>query len=174
MIRSSLRAFAGVAVLPANASTAILSTRPFSTTFRLGNSNPSPADKSKSQAIADVDNLLNETSTFHANSIRSRTQERMFDVAVKHPRDVAKQIRTQGPIAGRGVDVQYGNFGRSLGALASVLRSNNIRKLKKIQARYIRPAKLRKQAKSEWWRRRFSAGFKDLMAQVRDAKRRGY
>lgn len=97
-----------------------------------------------------------------------------FGATAKHPRDVAKSIRVQGPPAGRTVDVQYGNLGFALGGLRNVLRANRINYFKKVQARHIPPAKYKKQRKREWWRRRFSEGFKDLMAQVKDAKRRGY
>ena len=82
--------------------------------------------------------------------------------------------RLQGPIAGRSVDVQYGNFNRALGGIFTVVKSNKIRYLQKVQSRFIPPAKYRKQKKREWWRRKFAQGFKELMSQVRDAKRRGY
>ncbi|RLV82567.1 hypothetical protein JA9_003772 [Meyerozyma sp. JA9] len=175
MLRFGYKAFRGPSAVTSPPSVSIIQNRLLSSSrLYLNNNTPSNADKSKSQAIADVDNLLNETSNFHANSFSNRSKDRMFDISVKHPRDVAKSIRVQGPIAGRSVDVQYGNFARSLSSMFAVVRSNKIRYLKKIQARHIPPAKLRKQKKREWWRRKFSSGFKELMAQVRDAKRRGY
>lgn len=128
-----------------------------------------------SSAISDIDNLLSSTFDFQSNSHYSnKSNDYILDNSLKHPRDVAKSIRLQGPIAGRSVDVQYGNFNRALGGIFTVVKSNKIRYLQKVQSRFIPPAKYRKQKKREWWRRKFSQGFKELMSQVRDAKRRGY
>lgn len=91
-----------------------------------------------------------------------------------HPRDIAKNIRVNGPLAGRTIDIHPGGVSYGLSSLNAVIRSNKVRYLKKIQSRYIPPAKYRKQLKREWWRRRFLSGFKELMAKVNDARRRGY
>ncbi|CAK9436515.1 mitochondrial 37S ribosomal protein bS21m [Lodderomyces beijingensis] len=90
------------------------------------------------------------------------------------PREVAKGIREFGPNAGRIVEVYHQNVAKSFSANSRLNSTNKIRYLQKIQSRYIRPAKYRKQLRREWWRRHFSAGFKDMMAQVNDARRRGY
>lgn len=90
------------------------------------------------------------------------------------PREVAKNIREFGTNAGRTVDVNYNNISRSFNQMKRVVNENKIRYLQRIQSRYIRPAKYRKQLKREWWRRKFAAGFKDLLHQVNDARRRGY
>lgn len=80
-----------------------------------------------------------------------------------------------GPLAGRTLDVRMGqNVGNIVGGLATLVRTNKVRFLKTEQARFIGKAKLQKQKHRQWWRRNFSAGFKELMSQVRDAKRRGY
>lgn len=91
-----------------------------------------------------------------------------------HPRDIAKNIRMSGPLAGRTVDVNSGAVSYGVNSINTILRTNKIRYLQRVQSRYIPPAKYRKQLKREWWRRRFLQGFKGLMAQVNDAKRRGY
>lgn len=91
-----------------------------------------------------------------------------------HPRDIAKNIRMNGPIAGRTVDVSPGGVSYGIYGVNTILRSNKIRYLQRVQSRFIPPAKYKKQLKREWWRRRFFQGFKGLMAQVNDAKRRGY
>lgn len=90
------------------------------------------------------------------------------------PRDIAKTIRMHGPVAGRTVDVHNNNMGKALGGLNSLANASKIRYLKQIQSRFIRPAKYTKQKRREWWRRKFAVGFKDLMGQVNDARRRGY
>lgn len=130
---------------------------------------------SNSSTIDTIDNLLSETSN-NANKLHfnNKSDDYIFGNSIPHPRDVAKNIRLHGAIAGRTVDVQYGNFGRALSGVNSVIRNNKVRYLQKVQNRFIPPAKYAKQKKREWWRRRFSQGFKDLMSQVRDAKRRGY
>lgn len=91
-----------------------------------------------------------------------------------HPRDIAKNIRMSGPLAGRTIDARRGGLGFSLSNLRQLLMSNKVMYLQKVQRRHIPKAKYRKQLKREWWRRRFMEGFKGLMAQVNDAKRRGY
>ncbi|KAF6053142.1 Ribosomal protein S21 family protein [Candida parapsilosis] len=90
------------------------------------------------------------------------------------PREVAKGIREFGTNAGRTVDVNYNNLARAFTQIKRIGNENKIRYLQRVQSRYIRPAKYRKQLKREWWRRKFSAGFKNLLAQVNNARRRGY
>ncbi|KAI5950732.1 hypothetical protein KGF54_003806 [Candida jiufengensis] len=90
------------------------------------------------------------------------------------PREVAKGIKEFGTNAGRSIDVNYNNLSRTFVQIKRLNNENKIRYLQKIQSRYIRPAKYKKQLKREWWRRKFSSGFKDLLAQVNDARRRGY
>lgn len=139
------------------------------------NDKPDSAKDRNSSAISDIENLLSSTFDFQNNSkFSNKSNDYILDNSLKHPRDVAKSIRLSGPIAGRTVDVQYGNFNRALGGVYTTLKSNKIRYLQKVQSRFIPPAKYRKQKKREWWRRKFSQGFKELMSQVRDAKRRGY
>lgn len=134
----------------------------------------------KFSAISTIDSLLKEGagdgfgSGSGSGNSSNNGSEYMFGNSVPHPRDVASGIRLQGPIAGRTIDVQYGNLGRAISGVLTVIRSNRIRYFKKVQTRYIRPAKYQKQRRREWWRKTFSHGFKELMSQVRDAKRRGY
>ncbi|KAI3404433.2 hypothetical protein KGF56_002730 [Candida oxycetoniae] len=90
------------------------------------------------------------------------------------PREVARGIREFGTNAGRSVNVSYKNIPKAFTQVKRVVNENKIRYLQKVQSRYIRPAKYRKQLKREWWRRKFLVGFKDLLAQVNDARRRGY
>lgn len=134
------------------------------------NENTSSGNKA---AISDIDNLLSNTFEPQHDD-KGRTTDYLIHSSLKHPRDVAKSIRLQESRAGRTVEVSYGNISRALGQLNSILRSNKIRYLQKVQLRYIPPAKYQKQKKREWWRRKFSQGFKELMSEVRDAKRRGY
>lgn len=91
-----------------------------------------------------------------------------------NPRDVAKKIRVTGVLAGRTVDMIPGVVSYGIHSIRVLSKANKIRYLQSIQRRYIRPAKYRKQKKREWWRRRFQEGFKDLLAKVIDARRRGY
>lgn len=130
----------------------------------------------KSDTIDHVNELLGGLSSDASTPsyFSNRSRDYNFGNALKHPRDVAKGIRLQGPAAGRTVDVQYGNFGFAVGGIRRITRSNKLQYLQKVQSRFIRPAKYQKQKKREWWRRRFSEGFRDLMRQVQDSKRRGY
>lgn len=125
-------------------------------------------------AINDVESLLASTLDMTDTLNNQGTNDYMLQNSLKHPRDVAKSIKLTGPMAGRTVDVHHGNLGRALANLNSLIRANKIRYLKKVQARHIPAGKYKKQKKREWWRRKFSQGFKELMAEVRDAKRRGY
>jgi small subunit ribosomal protein MRP21 len=137
--------------------------------------NQGKPDSENSNSVTDINELLNSSlETPDTSYLNSKSNEYGLGEIVPHPRDVAKNIRIQGPMAGRVVDVNYGNLNRALVNMRHVISQNKIRPLQKLQSRYVRPAKLRKQMKREWWRRKFSAGFKDLMSQVTDARRRGY
>lgn len=132
-----------------------------------------------SSGVDDIDtllksNLFDAKFLFGGDANGSNEDPSLFARTLQHPRDVAKSIRISGPEAGTAVDVRNGSIALTYGMLLLTLRKTNVRYLQNVQKRYIRPAKYRKQLKSEWWRRNFSKGFKDLMAQVRDAKRRGY
>lgn len=125
--------------------------------------------------VLDVDSLLKGAVEPQSPSHFGRaTDNLLFENTLKHPRDVARGMRVLGPLAGRTVEVPFNNIGAALGGLNNTIRLNKIRYLQKVQKRFIPPAKYAKQKKREWWRRQFSHGFKELMAQVRDAKRRGY
>ena len=152
-------------------------------------------DSKDRSVISDVDHLLlsfedtlktngnassSSTSTpgsskFTSSDFRARSSNYLLQQPAPHPRDVAKNVRMFGPLAGRTLDVRMGqNVGNIVGGLATLVRTNKVRFLKTEQARFIGKAKLQKQKHRQWWRRNFSAGFKELMSQVRDAKRRGY
>ncbi|KAK6202457.1 uncharacterized protein RJT21DRAFT_118492 [Scheffersomyces amazonensis] len=130
--------------------------------------------KSKS-SISDINDLLN-SSLEHTDSslFKSKSSQYISMDLVPQPRDTAKKVKILGPSAGRAVDVQHNGLGRAFGQLRRLTFDNRIKHFQRVQERHIRPAKYRKQKKREWWRNKFSDGFKDLMAQVTDARRRGY
>lgn len=147
--------------------------------FNQSNEKSTTTNDSQTKSTLNIDDLL-------SNSIletRERPQSNSFGVYDKFgfeqtrqptPREVAKNIREFGVNAGRTVDVSYNNISRSFAQVKRVVNDNKIRYLQRIQSRFIRPAKYRKQLKREWWRRRVSQGFKELLHDVNDARRRGY
>ncbi|ODV65333.1 hypothetical protein HYPBUDRAFT_154114 [Hyphopichia burtonii NRRL Y-1933] len=122
--------------------------------------------------VEHVDSLLggSDQPAYHSIS----TRDTYLGSEVRHPREVAKDIRLRGPLAGRAVNVVGNNVLRASSQLKSLIRDNKIRQLHRSQLRFTTPAKFRKQKKREWWRTRFAEGFKDIMTQVQDARRRGY
>lgn len=96
-----------------------------------------------------------------------------FGSSLRNPREVAKSINMFGPLAGRSVDVRD-SFGVSSLRLKNILKKDKIREFQQIQARFIRPAKLRKMKKAFWWKQNFREKFHALMIDIKDAKRRGY
>ncbi|ODV82136.1 uncharacterized protein CANTADRAFT_93328 [Suhomyces tanzawaensis NRRL Y-17324] len=125
--------------------------------------------------VSDINDLLNSSLELPETSyLGKKNNEYGLGNMVPNPRDVAKSIRQNGPIAGRTVDVHYNSIGKALYSLNGININNKIRYLQNIQSRHIRPAKYTKQKRREWWRRKFSDGFKELMGQVQDARRRGY
>lgn len=130
---------------------------------------------SNSENVKDINDLLNSSlETTNNGQFKSRSNEYGLGDVTPHPRDVAKNIKIQGPMAGRVIDVHYGQVTKAVFGMNRIISQNKIRYLQKIQSRHIPKAKLKKQQRREWWRRKFSEGFKDLMAQVNDARRRGY
>ncbi|KAK6456511.1 uncharacterized protein RJT20DRAFT_45182 [Scheffersomyces xylosifermentans] len=128
-----------------------------------------------SNGINDINELLNSSLELSDSSyLNSKSSEYGLGDMIPNPRDVAKNIREMGPVAGRAVDVHYGGLGKAFAGVRRLGNANRIKYHQKVQERYIRPAKYAKQKKREWWRRKFSDGFKDLMSQVNDARRRGY
>lgn len=124
--------------------------------------------------VKDINDLLN--SSFESDSSTKHFKSKSdwgLDV-IPHPRDVARNIKIQGPSAGRVADVNNGQLTRAIAQINRTVKANKIRYLQKIQARHIPRGKLKKQKKREWWRKKFSEGYKDLMAQVANARRRGY
>ncbi|MCH0629988.1 ribosomal protein S21/MRP21 [Kocuria palustris] len=117
-----------------------------------------------------VEGLLSETVKFKQEENAQQSGMTIVD----SPREMAARINVQLPMAGRVAIVKRGNIGEAIGKINRTIGENKVRYLNKQQSRFTRPAKLAKQKKREWWRKRFSEGFKDLMDQVRDAKRRGY
>lgn len=111
---------------------------------------------------------LQETPTFH-----DKFDKFSFGSSLRNPREVAKSINMFGPPAGRSVDVRS-NLGSALLGLRHVLKKDKIKEYQQIQARYIRPAKLRKMKMAYWWKRNFREQFHHLMIDIKDAKRRGY
>ncbi|CAH6718499.1 37S ribosomal protein Mrp21p, mitochondrial [[Candida] jaroonii] len=135
-------------------------------------------DKKSTDQLLDLfttpNNKDNEIEKNLFGFLNQKDRSSNIESKVMHPRDVAKRIKITGPLAGRTINVTNNNVGASLKMLNSVIMSNKIRYLQRIQSRYIRPAKYRKQLKREWWRRKFSEEFKKLLAKVNDAKRKGY
>ena len=141
---------------------------------------PTPNNsKPQTPSLNDVLSLLNltiQTTSGDAEAGEFNRNGKMFSFAAHtmSPKDTANLINVQLPMAGRCTEVRKNNLGEAIQKLNRIGGENKIRYLKKQQARFTRPAKLAKQKRREWWRRRFSDGFKELMDQVRDAKRRGY
>lgn len=133
-------------------------------------------DKTKNlNTVNDINDLLNSSLELPENSyLNNKSNEYGLGNLAPNPRDVAKSIPMFGPIAGRTVDVHYGGLDKAVKNVGRVVLSNRLAYYKKVQKRFIAPAKHAKQKKRDWWRRKFSEGFKDLMTQVEDARRRGY
>lgn len=138
-------------------------------------SSPKPKE-TLSPIIRDIDSLLNASVQSSRESFGNNDFKNKFSMssAIANPRDVAKSISPVNPVSGRSVDVHFSNINKAIKDVNYLVRSNRLPYFVKVQKRYIRPAKYAKQIKREWWRRKFSDGFKDLMGQVRDARRRGY
>ncbi|SGZ52777.1 CIC11C00000002334 [Sungouiella intermedia] len=125
--------------------------------------------------VFDIDELIaNSPGLVDGNQSRRKYDDYSFGSLAKDPREVAKAINITGPASGRSVDVKFNNVGFAIGNVYSILRTNNVRTQWNLQKRYMRPAKYQKDKHRKWWRKQFAKGFSDLMAQVTDAKRRGY
>lgn len=134
-----------------------------------------PETKRNASTVFDIDELIANSPDLHEPlHQRNKYDGYSFGNTAKDPRDVAKGIRITGPNAGRSFEVKYNNFGKAMGGLHTIIRTNKIRLLKNTQKRHIPRAKLQKQKHRLWWKQQFRKGFQDLMAQVADAKRRGY
>ncbi|KAG7663281.1 uncharacterized protein J8A68_003195 [[Candida] subhashii] len=136
-------------------------------------------DKSKSQersSFSNINDLLDSTISEARSSHTTTPFARDFNVTqVEYdPRQAARQIHLIGTNAGRLVNVPTGSPSRGFSLVRGVVSQNKLRYLQRIQERYIRPAKLRKQQRREWWRRHFKRNFKIMMGQVGQAVRRGY
>lgn len=150
-----------------------------STAEKNASSEQGPASKSQEYAspiIKDIDSLLNASVQSSRQDYGSADFKNTFSMSspMANPRDVAKSISPVSPQSGRSVDVHFGNLNKAIKDVNNMVRTNRLPYFVKVQKRFIRPAKYAKQIKREWWRRKFSDGFKDLMGQVRDARRRGY
>lgn len=128
----------------------------------------------QSTSMVEIDELLSKTPQLDNEPATQRYLDFLLGDEVKDPRDVAKSINISGPASGRSVDVKFLNVGFAVGSVALIIRTNNIKQQWHFQKRYIRPAKYRKEKKRQWWRQHFARGFSDLMADITDAKRRGY
>lgn len=124
--------------------------------------------------VNDINDLLNSSLENPDTSYLTKGSQYGLGNLAPNPRDVAKSIPMFGPIAGRSVDVHYNSLDKAVKNVTRLILNNRLAYHKKVQRRFIRPAKLAKQKKRDWWRRKFSEGFKDLMSQVEDARRRGY
>ncbi|KAK6460542.1 hypothetical protein DFJ63DRAFT_229310 [Scheffersomyces coipomensis] len=159
-----------------NISRSVLATRFNSDFNNFKNNSINQSKESKRGAtISDINDLLNSSLEHTDSNIfnSKSSQYGTLDLAPQ-PRDTAKKIKIFGPLSGRTIDVQHNSLGRAFGQIRRLGFDNRIKYFQKVQERYIRPAKYRKQKKREWWRKKFSEGFKDLMAEVNDARRRGY
>lgn len=131
--------------------------------------------KKNAATVFDIDELIaNSPDLVEGNQTKRKYDDFSFGVQAKDPREVAKSINITGPASGRCVDVKFNNVGYAIGSVYSILRTNNVRAQWNLQKRYMRPAKYQKDKHRRWWRKQFAKGFSDLMAQVTDAKRRGY
>lgn len=131
--------------------------------------------KKNATTVFDIDELIaNSPDLVDGNQNRRKYDDYSFGSLAKDPREVAKAINITGPASGRSVDVKFNNVGFAIGNVYSILRTNNVRLQWNLQKRYMRPAKYQKDKHRKWWRKQFAKGFSDLMAQVTDAKRRGY
>lgn len=139
------------------------------------NSSRKPQETS-SPIIRDIDSLLNASVQSSRKDLDTNDFRNKFSMSspIANPRDVAKSISPVSPLSGRSVDVHFNNINKAIKDVNNLVRSNRLPYFVKVQKRFIRPAKYAKQIKREWWRKKFSVGFKDLMSQVRDARRRGY
>lgn len=126
--------------------------------------------------FANINDLLSSTLAEASSPSSSTSFQRDFGLSrgERHPRDIAKRIREFGTNAGRTVYVTHGGVDAGFGSLTRVANENRIKYLQRVQARFIRPAKYRKQLRREWWRRHFKENFKKMMHQVNEATRRGY
>lgn len=130
--------------------------------------------KSNASTVFDIDELIANSPDLQGSAQRKKFDDYSFGATAKDPREVAKAINITGPSTGRCVDVKFNNVAFAIGNVYSILKSNNVRGQWQVQKRYMRPAKYRKEKHRRWWRKQFAKGFSDLMAQVTDAKRRGY
>lgn len=145
--------------------------------LRLFSSTPlrSADTKKTTSTIFDIDELIANLPDLQSTGQGSkRYDDFSFGSTARDPRDVAKSMTIIGPASGRAVDVKFNNVGYAIGNVYLILKTNNVRGLWQAQKRYIRPAKFQKEKHRRWWRKQFAKGFLDLMAQVTDAKRRGY
>ena len=160
-------------------------TRGFSTTCTRSNKQFDQlvnAVKTETPQKSEVDDLLanvQDNSNANINNIfmsssQGSYNDDIFGPSQVHPRYIAKNIRVNGPLAGRTVDVHGGKLSYGLSGINAIVRNNKIRYLYNVQSRFIPPAKYKKQLKREWWRNNFAKGFKELLGEVKDAKRRGY
>ncbi|EEQ41076.1 putative 37S ribosomal protein [Clavispora lusitaniae] len=151
-----------------------VSSRAFNDFDVLKNSDKTPPKRNAS-TVFDIDELIaNSPDLQDSGAQRKRYDEYSFGSSAKDPREVAKAINITGPSSGRSVDVKFNNVAFAIGNVYSILKANNVRGQWQVQKRYMRPAKYRKEKHRRWWRKQFAKGFSDLMAQVTDAKRRGY
>lgn len=132
------------------------------------------AAKGNASTVFDIDELIANSPDLQSSGQRKNYDDYSFGATAKDPREVAKAINITGPSSGRCVDVKFNNVAFAIGNVYSILKTNNVRGQWQVQKRYMRPAKYRKEKHRRWWRKQFAKGFSDLMAQVTDAKRRGY
>lgn len=120
----------------------------------------------------DIDELLRSSIPDFAFE-KANTDDILLDVEAD-PRLVAKRMRVNDHNAGRIVDLKFNNISQGLAMNRRLVKENKIRYLAKVQKRFIRPGKYKGQLRREWWRRHFKSGFRDMLSQVNDARRRGY
>lgn len=97
-----------------------------------------------------------------------------FGLGMKNPRDVAKSLPLVGPNSGRTVEVNWNNVRMAMKRNNDLVNSNNIKTRWFEDKVYIPPGKKKAERKRKWWRLKFKVEFSKLMAQIQDAKRRGY
>lgn len=130
--------------------------------------------KGNASTVFDIDELIANSPDLQSSGQRKHYADYSFGTTTKDPREVAKAINITGPASGRSVDVKFSNVAFAIGNVYSILKTNNVKGQWQVQKRYMRPAKYRKEKHRRWWKKQFAKGFSDLMAQVTDAKRRGY
>lgn len=122
----------------------------------------------------EMNGIINQSLGNSENNDDKKSVNDLFGDTCLHPREVAKNLRIYGPISGRVVDVHNHNLNQSLNALNRVVTENRIKHYQKIESRYIKPGKYKVKKKIENRKNFFMKGFKSLIEDLHECKRRGF